>query len=74
MPHQKILYVYDFLKMWIFYIELIEEGEVKAAIDEVKVTENKARESMCATCHDPDNSPNFKFDKYWKDIAHPGRD
>ena len=26
MPHQKILYVYDFLKMWIFYIELIEEG------------------------------------------------
>ena len=26
MPHQKILYVYDFLKMWIFYIELFEEG------------------------------------------------
>ena len=26
-PHQKILYVYDFLKMWIFYIELFEEGE-----------------------------------------------
>ena len=22
--HQKILYVYDFLKMWIFYLELIE--------------------------------------------------
>ena len=56
------------------HIELIEEGEVKAAIDEVKVTEKQARESMCATCHDPDNSPNFKFDKYWKDIAHPDRD
>ena len=26
MSHQKILYVYDFLKMWIFYIELIDEG------------------------------------------------
>ena len=26
-PHQKILYVYDFLKMWIFYIELIKEGK-----------------------------------------------
>ena len=25
--NQKILYVYDFLKMWIFYIELIEEKE-----------------------------------------------
>ena len=24
--HQKILYVYDFLKMWIFYIELVKEG------------------------------------------------
>ena len=22
--HQKILYVYDFLRMWIFYLELIE--------------------------------------------------
>jgi len=24
---QKILYVYDFLRMWIFYLELIEESE-----------------------------------------------
>ena len=27
LPHQKILYVYDFLKMWIFYIELFEEAD-----------------------------------------------
>lgn len=26
-PDQKVLYVYDFLKMWIFYIELTEEVE-----------------------------------------------
>ena len=25
--HQKILYVYDFLKMWIFYLELIDSFE-----------------------------------------------
>lgn len=25
--HQKILYVYDFLKRWIFYLELIEETQ-----------------------------------------------
>ena len=25
--NQKILYVYDFLKMWIFYLELVEETE-----------------------------------------------
>lgn len=24
--NQKILYIYDFLKMWIFYIELVKEG------------------------------------------------
>lgn len=27
-PHQKMLYVYDFLKMWIFYVEVIELSEV----------------------------------------------
>lgn len=28
--HQKMLYVYDFLKMWIFYIELIHLDEVSS--------------------------------------------
>ena len=56
------------------HIELIEEGEVQAALKEVKVTQKQAREGMCTSCHDPDNSPHFDFDKYWKDIAHPGRD
>jgi len=37
--HQKILYVYDFLKMWIFYIELIDikdetEGEFPRVVRE----------------------------------------
>jgi len=31
-PDQKILYVYDFLKMWIFYVELIQENK-KQTID-----------------------------------------
>ena len=56
------------------HIELIEEGEVQDAMLEVRVTVEQARKSMCGSCHDPDNSPNFDFDKYWKDIAHPGRD
>lgn len=32
---------------------------------------------LCAKCHDGDNDPNFKtdsFDRYWNQIAHPGRD
>ena len=24
----KLLYVYDFMKMWTFYVELVEEGEL----------------------------------------------
>lgn len=37
----------------------------------------KARDK-CLECHDLDNSPAFQkdgaFDKYWKSIAHPGKD
>lgn len=33
-PNQKILYVYDFLKMWIFYVELIEENP-KQTVDSI---------------------------------------
>ncbi len=28
-PDEKILYLYDFLKMWIFYVELVDEKEVE---------------------------------------------
>jgi hypothetical protein len=29
---------------------------------------------MCMECHDLDNSPDFDFQKYWPDVAHPGKD
>lgn len=28
---------------------------------------------MCLRCHDPDNSPQFDFKRYWPKIAHPPR-
>jgi hypothetical protein len=28
----------------------------------------------CMECHDIDNSPDFDFQKYWPEIAHPGKD
>ena len=31
--HQKILYLYDFLKMWIFYVELVGQNEVDASVN-----------------------------------------
>ncbi len=30
----------------------------------------KVGETACRTCHDPDNSPKFNFDSYWKKIEH----
>jgi hypothetical protein len=29
---------------------------------------------MCIRCHDEDNSPNYNFEKYWKEIDHKGLD
>ncbi|HEY3963884.1 MAG TPA: multiheme c-type cytochrome [Planctomycetaceae bacterium] len=37
----------------------------------------KTAYTLCAKCHDGDNDPNFKqesFDRYWGEIAHPGKD
>lgn len=37
----------------------------------------KTAYDLCIKCHDGDNDPNFKsenFDKYWSQIAHPGKD
>ena len=30
--------------------------------------------NFCVKCHDPDNSPQFEFNKYWPKIAHPAKD
>jgi len=34
----------------------------------------KLAEAKCAECHDSDNSPDFKFDKYWDEVKHVGKD
>jgi len=39
----------------------------------------KTARDLCAKCHDGDNDPEFDtdkkpFDKYWAEIAHPGKD
>ena len=56
------------------HVELIEAGQVKQALREVRVTLAQARRKTCIACHDLDNSPTFDFDSYWSRIAHPGRD
>jgi hypothetical protein len=29
------------------------------------------KQSLCIVCHDADNSPQFRYEKYWPQIAHP---
>lgn len=41
---------------------------------EMRLTKATAAEHVCGTCHDIDNSPNFKFDVYWPKVEHKGKD
>ena len=56
------------------HIELVEQDDLKAARKLVKISKAQAKDKLCYTCHDLDNSPGFEFDKYWPKIEHPGLD
>lgn len=34
----------------------------------------RAEDNVCRKCHDSENSPEFNFEKYWKEVRHPWRD
>ena len=55
------------------HVEYIESDDKAAAIKEVKVTLLQV-EQTCNKCHDGDNSPGFKFEEYWEDVKHYGKD
>ncbi len=55
------------------HIELIE-SDPAAAVRDVKITLQQAEEQTCVKCHDGDNSPDFKFEKYWEAVKHYGKD
>ena len=56
------------------HVELIEADNIDAARKEVKVTLEQARDTLCYSCHDNDNSPDFDFDEYWEKVKHEGLD
>ena len=39
----------------------------------MRVTRAEAEKHLCVTCHDGDNSPDFKFETYWPFIEHKER-
>ena len=55
------------------HVEYIEADNTSAAINEVKVTLLQT-EQTCIKCHDGDNSPGFKFEKYWEAVKHYGKE
>jgi hypothetical protein len=55
------------------HVELIEADNTDAAIKEMKVTLEQS-EQTCNKCHDGDNSPSFKFEEYWENVKHYGKD
>ncbi len=62
LPHQndKLIYVYDFLQMWTFYVEVVEKSDEK-------ISENKI---ILAVGKVPDEAPNkvFESDKISSDF------
>jgi hypothetical protein len=56
------------------HIALIKSGQKMKARNLVRVSLEQARDKLCVTCHDLDNSPHFDFESYWEEIAHPGLD
>jgi hypothetical protein len=47
---------------------------IQASRKQMHLDKGVAKDKTCYQCHDPDNSPKFDFDKYWKKIEHLGRD
>lgn len=56
------------------HVELVEADNLEQARLSVRVTLEQARDHQCITCHDLDNSPDFDFDSYWKEVEHAGVD
>ncbi len=52
--------------------EQVNEAELIQRQKQMRLPLAKA-ESRCIMCHDLDNSPDFDFNEYWKDVVHKGK-
>lgn len=55
------------------HIQMVENDEPNPA-ESVLISKTEAEKHMCGRCHDPDNSPKFDFEPYWKKVEHVGLD
>lgn len=59
-----------------YHVEVENDGasdeEIAKARKEVRVTKKQAKNRVCNSCHDLNNSPDFNFEKYWPMVEHGG--
>lgn len=55
-------------------LKSVTQDELIAARAGLKLNYKTAEKLVCSKCHDYENSPNFKFEKYWDEVKHPWKD
>ena len=56
------------------HVKLVGMDDLPAARKEVRVTLAEAKNNLCISCHDYDNSPEYDWDIYWPQVEHKGLD
>jgi hypothetical protein len=54
-------------------LDVTEEQLEKLRV-QMRITVEEAKRAKCYDCHDLDNSPDFDFERYWKEVEHHGKD
>jgi hypothetical protein len=52
----------------------VTDKELKSLQLSMRVTKEEAKKNLCIQCHDLDNSPNYKWEEYWPQVEHKGKD
>ena len=60
------------MSRWLRNPDSVPQAEYVRAKANVKIDRATARDSLCVKCHDYENSPEFDFEKYWKEVDHTG--
>lgn len=62
----------DVMARWLKNADSVPQTDVASARAAVKIDLATARDQLCIQCHDYENSPEFEFDSYWKEVNHTG--
>ncbi|MBI1345743.1 hypothetical protein GC163_05585 [bacterium] len=55
-------------------LKSVTQESLTAARTALKLNYKEAELKVCSKCHDDENSPGFKFEKYWDEVKHPWKD